>query len=57
MNGRPLATDWVAAHVPAVVETFFGGQAQGTAIAEVLFGAVNPAGRMPMSVSLCLSVT
>jgi beta-glucosidase len=39
----------VAAHIPAVLETWYAGQAQGTAIADVLFGDYNPGGKLPVT--------
>jgi beta-glucosidase len=48
MNGRPLALEAALAGVPAVLETWFLGNESGPAIAEVLFGEVSPAGRLPM---------
>jgi beta-glucosidase len=48
-NGRPLCIDWVAEHVPTIVETWFSGEKSGLAIADVLLGRVNPSGRLPMT--------
>ncbi|MBV9879033.1 MAG: beta-glucosidase BglX [Gemmatirosa sp.] len=50
MNGRPLSVPWLADSVPAVVESWFLGVEHGHALADVLFGDVNPGGRLPMTV-------
>jgi beta-glucosidase len=50
INGRPLSVRWVAEHVPAVVEAWLPGEQGGTAVAEILFGDVNPSGRLPITV-------
>jgi beta-glucosidase len=49
LNGSALAISWVAESVPAIVEAWYPGQAAGTAIADVLFGDYNPAGRLPVT--------
>lgn len=48
-NGRPLTINWVAENIPAVVETWFGGEKSGLAIADVLLGKVNPSGKLPIT--------
>jgi beta-glucosidase len=48
-NGRPLCIPWVAAHVPAIVETWFSGEQGGLAIADILLGRINPSGKLPMT--------
>lgn len=46
MNGRPLTLGWENEHVAAMLETWFPGTEAGNAVADVLFGKYNPAGRI-----------
>jgi beta-glucosidase len=49
VNGMALTINWVDKNIPAILEAWYAGQAQGTAIADVLFGDYNPAGRLPVT--------
>lgn len=49
MNGRPLTINWAAANVPTIVEAWQLGTTSGDAIAQVLYGAYNPSGKLPMT--------
>jgi beta-glucosidase len=49
MNGRPLTINWIAENTPAILETWFGGTQAGNAIADVIFGDVNPGGKLPVT--------
>lgn len=46
MNGRPLALSWESEHVPAILECWHLGVQMGNAVANVLFGDVNPGGKL-----------
>lgn len=50
MNAGPLAIPWIKEHVPAIVEAWWGGEEGGDATADILFGNVNPGGKMPLTV-------
>jgi beta-glucosidase len=49
MAGSAVAFPWEADNIPAIINTWYGGQASGTAVADVLFGDYNPSGRLPVT--------
>ncbi len=49
MTGSAIAIPWENDNIPAVINVWYGGQSAGTAIADVLFGDYNPAGRLPVT--------
>lgn len=50
LNGRPLSVNYLADHSPALIEGWYLGQETGHAIADVLFGKVDPGGKLPVTI-------
>jgi beta-glucosidase len=51
VNGRPPSYPEIAAEADAILETWYAGEQQGNAIADALFGRVNPGGKLPVTVA------
>jgi beta-glucosidase len=49
MTGSAIAIPWESENIPAIINDWYGGQAAGTAVADVLFGDYDPAGRLPVT--------
>lgn len=50
LNGRPLCINWAKEHLPAILEAWEPGQEGGRAVTEILFGAANPCGKLPVTI-------
>jgi beta-glucosidase len=50
VNGGPLACEWTARHASAWLEAWEPGMSGGTAVAEIVYGQVNPSGKLPITV-------
>lgn len=50
ISGRPLGINWCVKHVPAIVQSFYPGSEGGQALAEVLFGEVNPSAKLTVTI-------
>jgi beta-glucosidase len=51
VNGRPISEPWLQDNVPAIIESWEPGLFGGEAVADILFGDVNPSGKLPLTVA------
>ena len=49
-NGRPVSSPWIAENVPALLEAWFPGEEGAAAVADALFGDLNPGGKLPLTI-------
>ena len=49
INGRPLTVEWAAKNIQSIIEAWFPGQEGGTAVAEAIFGKINPSGKITVT--------
>lgn len=50
VNGRPLTTEWIADNIPALIEAWEPGSFGGQAVAEIIFGDINPSGKLAITI-------
>lgn len=50
VNGKPISEPWLQDNIPAIIESWEPGNLGGQAVAEILFGDVNPSGKLPLTV-------
>ena len=51
VNGKPISEPWLEKNIPAIIESWEPGNLGGQAVAEILFGEVNPSGKLPLTVA------
>jgi beta-glucosidase len=49
MTGSAVSINWEDEHIPSILQAWYGGESAGIAVADVLFGDYNPAGRLPVT--------
>ncbi|MBK3518227.1 glycoside hydrolase family 3 N-terminal domain-containing protein [Carboxylicivirga marina] len=50
VNGRPLGTEWIADNIPAIIEAWEPGCKGGEALAQIIYGEVNPSAKLPITI-------
>ena len=51
VNGKPISEPWLQKNIPAIIESWEPGNLGGQAVAEIVFGDVNPSGKLPLTVA------
>ena len=51
VNGKPISEPWLEENIPAILESWEPGNLGGQAVAEILFGDINPSGKLPLTVA------
>ena len=51
VNGRPISEPWLDENIPAIIEAWEPGSLGGQAVSEIIFGDVNPSGKLPLTVA------
>ena len=50
VNGKPISEPWIQNNIPSIIEAWEPGNFGGTAVAEIIFGDINPSGKLPLTV-------
>ena len=51
VNGRPISEPWISENINAIIEAWEPGSFGGIAVAEVIFGKINPSGKLPLTIA------
>ena len=51
VNGRPISEPWISENINAIIEAWEPGSFGGLAVAEIIFGKINPSGKLPLTVA------